>query len=533
MKKLTLVNFREVFGRNKLFKLNKSWCPKCLDEMKVNSVSVYEKLIWNLEQYKVCVKHLTYLEDTCPYCGKKQNLLPRNGRNGYCQECNSWLGNDKIKNKINNKQDEMDKFNAMKIEECFNYFFNVELILKEDLISSFKYIREKVNNHTTQYDFVKKINITNSSFLRYCNGEVSPTLETLLEISNQLNISLIDILENNCNKMTLKKLDGYFPRFLKGDNRRNLDQIKAKSYLEEVLKSQEKVTLEEIYLKLNTSPRALHNKFPELMDAIKSKNSKMENQKPIKRYYHKRDSEDAKKYLRKVIDSPRISYTKDIAHELGIGTATLIRRFPDMIKENQLKNKNIIARQKESQKIEKYLSNYINENSYRSILRITNDLGFEERVIKQAHKNLWDRVVKKNIEIENAYTHIGGTNNSLEVERIRLQILEYLNQSADRPIYITDIKKDVCVSRFKICKYLPEIHEHINMRNKEIIQENKLRVDQKRREQIKKAIIQLISQGIYPSVRRVKKETGYEFGYKKELNDFWRMTVVELWGERK
>ncbi len=51
------------------FKLTRSWCPHCLDEMS----TPYSPLVWSLKVYTVCHMHQVALVDACPCCGETQS----------------------------------------------------------------------------------------------------------------------------------------------------------------------------------------------------------------------------------------------------------------------------------------------------------------------------------------------------------------------------------------------------------------------------------------------------------------------------
>lgn len=93
LKFLTMQTWSIVFPQNKLCS-NQSWCPICFEEQKRKNQQIYKPLIWSLISVKICLKHRTALNKKCSYCKKLVPQLAPNSRNGYCSNCNSWLGND-------------------------------------------------------------------------------------------------------------------------------------------------------------------------------------------------------------------------------------------------------------------------------------------------------------------------------------------------------------------------------------------------------------------------------------------------------
>jgi len=91
LENLTLNKYKNILTDTRLLKVNKSWCPYCVADMKETQ---YEKLIWNISLVDTCHIHNVKLVDTCQKCGANQKHIKYKTLNGFCQKCFQWLGNN-------------------------------------------------------------------------------------------------------------------------------------------------------------------------------------------------------------------------------------------------------------------------------------------------------------------------------------------------------------------------------------------------------------------------------------------------------
>lgn len=67
------------------------WCKPCLREQHAQESGVYFPLAWSLELYTVCGKHGARLSDSCPWCNRRQPIVPFAPCLDRCAYCNGWL----------------------------------------------------------------------------------------------------------------------------------------------------------------------------------------------------------------------------------------------------------------------------------------------------------------------------------------------------------------------------------------------------------------------------------------------------------
>ncbi|UTH75195.1 TniQ family protein [Chromobacterium sp. IIBBL 290-4] len=67
------------------------WCPACLAEQRHQRVDSHFPLVWSLDAYRVCTRHHRPLQHLCPWCGKRQQLIPHYPDQARCTHCCGYL----------------------------------------------------------------------------------------------------------------------------------------------------------------------------------------------------------------------------------------------------------------------------------------------------------------------------------------------------------------------------------------------------------------------------------------------------------
>ncbi|KUM03790.1 TniQ family protein [Chromobacterium subtsugae] len=67
------------------------WCPACLAEQRHQRVDSHFPLVWSLDAYRVCTRHHRQLQHLCPWCGKRQQLIPHYPDQARCTHCCGYL----------------------------------------------------------------------------------------------------------------------------------------------------------------------------------------------------------------------------------------------------------------------------------------------------------------------------------------------------------------------------------------------------------------------------------------------------------
>lgn len=407
---LVLKNFESAFCIKNLARNQRAWCPECLLEMKLKKGTIYEKLIWNLNKYQICIKHNNFIQTTCYECGKEQEIIPYKAQNGYCQYCNCWLGNECNNDfKYDNSLIEVDQkayFKSKQIEKMLEFYFN-NSVDKENIFSSLKKIYEHLSGYMLKKELCENyLGIPIPTFMNYCKGVGKLSLDHLLEISWRLRVSIVEIMEDRDFNYTVDMNSNIFG---KRQYNHKTDAERVEKSLKAALESPGYIPL--TMFEKNVSINTINTRFPELIEKIKVKNNLLRKQygKKIEIAYSL-NHEEINSYLIEVMNSNKIIRVKDIAIELGVTSSFLIKRFPKLI--NKIEQKNRL-------------------------------LMLKRTGVKKFNNSVEDR------------------NKENSLDEYKEKLLEILHAISDEPKYIYDILNELGKSQAFI-KYFPDIFNNLN-----------------------------------------------------------------------
>jgi len=473
---VTLKNFETVFSLRNLLRQHRAWCPLCLEDM-IGKI-IYEKLIWYITKYDVCITHQVKIESICSKCELQQESIPQKGQNGYCQYCNNWLGreNNKTSN-INEIEDKEIIYKSMQIEEMINYFFK-KPAEKRKLISSLKKIDSQSKSEMQRRELCfYNLGIVNETFINYLKGSGRLSLDILLEISWNLKVSIVKLMEDQPIDISIDN-ESFISR--RRPYKHETDYLIVKQYLEDIIRGNKFTHLSRIEANINISGGTLRKRFPELMSKIINKNNSLRKKygKKIEQGY-KSDLTEIRNYLNEVLHSYKITPINHIASQLGVSHTFLTKKYPNLTDSIYQKNQALM----------------------------------EERVIKESDE------VSKYHRIENE-----------ELKKIQVKLLDILESIIDEPKFINDILNEIGKSRAFV-KYFPDIFNKIVEKNKEVVARNREQLFKQRKELIKESVIYLHSNGIYPGIKTVERHVGFKLD--KNLHEIRGIALAELNIEKK
>jgi len=91
----SLIRFRHVLSINANDSVSptRRWCPSCIAEDIMASNPGYDSLVWSLRSVSICLKHDTWLVETCPHCLSIQHYISYAGATrDSCVRCKGSLG---------------------------------------------------------------------------------------------------------------------------------------------------------------------------------------------------------------------------------------------------------------------------------------------------------------------------------------------------------------------------------------------------------------------------------------------------------
>ncbi|PRT21564.1 TniQ family protein [Bacillus wiedmannii] len=189
LKGLTLISWKEIFSLRGLLKKSLSWCPSCISNWDVTGSQIYYPLSWYISSMKICLIHNTYLLSRCPHCSKNPPILHRSSINGYCPLCKGWLGNPQLILPFSNIKQEV--CNGKNIEELLT----LDTTNLKKVSQSLQKLIEEVSDGNVA-EFARLMSIPKVTMWDWVKGERLPSLEGLLRICSQLEISIKKLLTN-------------------------------------------------------------------------------------------------------------------------------------------------------------------------------------------------------------------------------------------------------------------------------------------------------------------------------------------------
>ncbi len=192
---LTMLTWGEVIPPRDLPRTVRAWCPTCYEEWRVNQQIIYEPLLWSFKAVKICLRHHQPLCEQCPHCHKKSAPLAWRSQPGFCPKCSGWLGvaaEDKQKT-----EDDEFKWQLWVVN-------NIGELLSVAPSLSFPPPKQKIKRIISAYvdkvtegslsAFANLLGLCKSTVWAWHAGKGVPSLDTLLQLCQQLDISLTDFL---------------------------------------------------------------------------------------------------------------------------------------------------------------------------------------------------------------------------------------------------------------------------------------------------------------------------------------------------
>lgn len=255
---LTLMKWKGIISFRGLLKKSLSWCPCCIYEWTVKGNQIYYPLSWYVSYIRVCLTHNIYLSNICPHCSKHLPILHRSSINGYCPLCKGWLGEYQRTSSI----PKQDIFNCKNIEELLTLSTTN---LKEVSYSLQKLIEEVTAGNIAE--FARLMGIPKVTMWDWVKGERLPSLEGLLRICFQLELSIENLLTNGYDTFDCIQGKAREKILLKSNNtvstRRKITPKLLHKKLENYIESEEPLSLSEISKRIGYDRRLLYQHCPE------------------------------------------------------------------------------------------------------------------------------------------------------------------------------------------------------------------------------------------------------------------------------
>ncbi|HGA0700397.1 TPA: TniQ family protein [Bacillus cereus] len=260
LKNLTLINFSNVVSLRKLLKKNLSWCSSCISSWRAEGSPIYYPLSWHVSPMKICLIHNTYLSNICPHCSKYLPILHRSCINGYCVLCKGWLGKHQHISGIADMN--QDAFNSKNIEKLLA----LDTTNFKKVSQSLQKLIEEVSDGNVA-EFARLMSIPKVTMWDWVKGERLPSLEGLLRICSQLEISIKKLLTNGTDMFDCaqgKPREKILPQStITISKRRKINPELLQKKLEGYIESDKIFSLSEISKRIGYDRKLLYQHCPE------------------------------------------------------------------------------------------------------------------------------------------------------------------------------------------------------------------------------------------------------------------------------
>lgn len=263
----TLLQFKEFIPDKGLIHQERLWCSKCLSEWRENNTTIYEPLLWKIEEVVACPIHKIMLSRICFKCRNSSIHIKADIYPGYCPTCGSWLGYDGGF-VTEATEDKLWKARAVSdLLACTPQLLSSPN--REAIMNLFDHL---INNRTKRsaHGLGRLVHINHAYIVDWHNGKYLPKLGTLLHICRFFNISLKDVVFQTLNSKCINST-------IRQEDIQNLERIICKNHeidwngvKKDLLTCDEtqliRLGVYDIAKKRNCSPSGIYRKFPELCD---------------------------------------------------------------------------------------------------------------------------------------------------------------------------------------------------------------------------------------------------------------------------
>ena len=278
---LTTLPWGEVFTQRNLLRPNKSWCPSCYEEWRINDQPIYEPLLWTFRDVEVCPKHRRRLSHQCQFCGRRLPWLTRCAQPGYCSTCGEWLGTSFHESSteiaIPDNELEWQIWVAKNLEEMIMAAHHLPSPPKERTAKSISLCINQASEGIMNR-FACLIGKRKSTVWGWQHGKTQIPIDDLLRICCLLGVSLVDFLYAEF--LTSKEVELNPVRvFVSGitTTRRTpkpFDRETTERALRTMLKDHPPLPMKDVARRLNISKRILYKHLPDLCKTISARNAK-------------------------------------------------------------------------------------------------------------------------------------------------------------------------------------------------------------------------------------------------------------------
>jgi AraC-like DNA-binding protein len=523
LRSLALINLSQVVNHKSALRDFYAWCPDCYAEQKEHGQEVYDYLLWTIDAVTVCPVHSAPLTTYCLSCGQEQRALSLNSRAGYCHHCNAWLGTHDGNNLTHHdpySEEDWDwrmwKSHALG-ELIENVTHQDQRLSRANLQSALQaFVMDCADGNTNR--LARWTDINARPLRSWKQGQSAPPLALLLHVCYRWKISPYSLLthQSDITKSFDAKTVAQESSCFVHDRTVLFPHQTIKTALENALHEEPPVSFTELVRRLNQPRTVIRRQFKKESDALieRYKTWKQNHKGQPSSNTHARgavatDLTIQQRLEQATIEELPISLAQ-VARELKCSTDTLKKWYPTQCALIQRRYHSI-----DWAAVEKVLEEVLQLQTppYPSLSEISRRVGVLHCRIRQHYPEKCQEIT----------------------QRHRYQNVDIMQRELQRavseapPPSLAEISNRTGCTVKTLKRHFPEFCEEVFQRYTTFVQENALQRDQRHREEVRQAVLQVHSQGLYPSIGRLAPYLKHSLiMMEPACRDEWRATLEEL-----
>jgi hypothetical protein len=267
----SLLPWAQVLSHVDLIRRERAWCPACYQAWHAAQQTVYEPLLWAIQEVLICPRHERRLVTRCPQtkCRRAQPHLTSRARPGVCAYCGAWLRADSKKQPaVSAPEMAWQRWVAEVVGELLAHASRLEAEPNSDRLAYAAGVCVQQLADGYPHRLARRIGRNEAVMDKLRGGPQRPTLGTLLCLCYVAGVTLVQFLTETPLRLRPRRLPA--GPFLQRQPRRLIlhDDAAYQAALEQALASPAPPSMRAMGRQLKCDPHYLYRHFPALCKAI-------------------------------------------------------------------------------------------------------------------------------------------------------------------------------------------------------------------------------------------------------------------------
>jgi TniQ len=563
---LTTMTWQGVFSTQHWLRPVRAWCPACFESQRREERVIFEPLLWTLRVVTRCPIHKRAIVTVCPHCRGESSPMNRHSRPGHCSRCMRWLGSTDTAEQPPDEIMADDQGWPLWAAKAAGELLAAPpgMTARPELATLIETIARCVDHFAEGriYAFAFHFGISKNVMRRCLRQNGTPGLEMVLRISYLSGVSPLDLIngtavfpapasrqemfiyppnQHHRNKhrhygqerlilqqvlnetpppspaevaarlryfRTLmlrrahpeqcQQIEARYMAFRQEQRRMQVGEgVKSGQVAERIigaaLEENPPPSTCEVARRLGYSRHhQLERDFPELYRQIIDRRDK----------YKKQIDEAVRNCFQLAMNEEPPPEVSELERRLGfISAQTLKRNYHDLC--DALRTRRLEYRQRRVEWIEAILRQASQERPAPSLIKVAERCGYQtSEVLKILFPDLCRQIVER---------HAAGRKEW--AVHVKAQLRSALDDVV--PPSVKELSRRLTCEKATLYEYFPELCAEISARRARYRKEEMMKRKQQRREEIRRIVMELHDQGIYPSRSKIEERLPRAFGMSR------------------